>query len=178
MHLPLPSRKASLVVVGLLLVVALAVALPWLSPKRGVERSSRALAEALVEKDKEALAALLADNYSDGFGFDRAQAITAAFTFREHFVICTVTYEEPQLTLAADDRAAIIRALVRLDGQGSPVAQAAIQSSKNTATPTSFRWRRDSWKPWDWKLVSIDNPDAVRAMSRFQREAGAAGLGL
>lgn len=178
MNLPLPSRKVSLVVGGILLVIALAVALPWLSPKRGVERSAKALVGALADNDKDALAALLAADYADGFGMDRAQALVAAGEFRKHFVVCTITCEDPQLTLAGDSRAAITRALVRLGGQGSPVAQAAIQASVNTATPTSFRWRRESWKPWDWKLVSIDNPDAVRAMGRFQREAGAVGLGL
>jgi len=25
--------------------------------------------------------------------------------------------------------------------------------------PFSFTWRQVSWKPWDWKLVRVDQPE-------------------
>jgi hypothetical protein len=26
-------------------------------------------------------------------------------------------------------------------------------------TPFELRWRHESWKPWDWKLVEVHNPE-------------------
>lgn len=173
----LPSRRAVLIALGLLAVLALVLGLPWLSPSRGVERAWRGVVSAIEDKDQEALAAYLSDNYRDGFGLDRAGALELAATIRGHFAVCTIRREQPELVMdATTRRAATTRALIRLGGQGSPVAQGAIQASQASQTPTEFRWRRASWKPWDWKLISVENPDAARGLARFQREAASFGL--
>jgi hypothetical protein len=172
----LPSRRVFLIALGVLVFVGLLLGLPWLSPARGVERSWRDLVAAIEDNDREALASLMAENYRDGFGSDREEALLLAATIRGHFVVCSIRRESSELVMDPGKRAALARALIRIDGQGSPVAQAAIRASQASETPTEFRWRRASWKPWDWKLVSVENVDAARGLTRFRREAAALGI--
>lgn len=174
----LPSRKTLLLAAGALLILALLLGLPWLSPSRGVERAWKHLVEAIEQNDREALSGALGADYRDGFGLDRDGALQLAATLRGQFIVCTIRRERPELVMDANKRAAITRALIRLDGHGTPVATAAIQASQAGQTPTVFRWRRNSWKPWDWRLVSVENADAARGISRLQREAAQLGVSM
>lgn len=176
MYLVLPSRRTGFIVVGVLLALALWFGLPFLSPGKGVIRSWDAVLRAVEDHDAEALGRLLGADYTDGFGLDRAAAIELAGRIHAHFVVCTLRRERSELILDPSGKSAVTRALVRLGGQGSPVAQGAMRASQTSETPTAFRWRRNSWKPWDWRLVAVDNPDAARALARFQREAGQLGF--
>ncbi len=166
-----------------LLWISLAVALPllwfglpWLSTERGVERAWDNVIEAVADRDFETLGEYMREDYRDGFGLGRAEALETLRTVRSHFIVCTVARERAELVLDPNGQSATTRAVIRLGGQGSAVAQAAIQASTTTSTPTTFRWRRNSWKPWDWRLVSIENPDAVRALNAFQRQASSMGF--
>ncbi len=170
------SRRVLLVVLGALLALGLLLGLPWLSPARGVERAWRGVVSAIEENDREELASYLSENYKDGFGLDRQGALRLATTVRGQFVVCTLRRERPELVMDVNKKAAVTRALIRLGGQGSPLAAAAIQASQASQTPTEFRWRRASWKPWDWRLVSVENADAARGIARFEREAASFGL--
>lgn len=173
----LPSRRVLLVALGLLLILALVLGLPWLSPQRGVERAWRNFITAIEDNDAETLGAYLADNYKDGFGHDREAALRLFGTVRKQFFTCSIRRERPEIVLdPINERAALTRAVIRLAGQGTPIAQAAIQASQASDTPTVFRWRRGSWKPWDWQLVSVENADAARGIARFEREAASLGL--
>ncbi len=172
----LPSRPLVLTVLGCLLVAALALGLPWLSSESGVERAWAGLARAIEKNDRERLTAYLAEDYNDAFGLDRAQAVELVASIRGQFIVCTIQRESPSRDLSQDKRAAVTRALIRVGGHGSPVASAVVQTSQSTQTPTEFRWRRDTWKPWDWRLVSVDNAEAARAITRFQRDAAQIGL--
>ena len=176
MNLSLPSRRVLLTIGGLLLALALWLALPFLSASRGVERAWDDFLSALEDNDMTELGRLLGDDYADGFGLDRAECLKLAASIRGQFVVCTVRREQSELVLDPSNKSAVTRGFIRLGGQGSPAAQAAIQASTSSQTPTAFRWRRNSWKPWDWRLVSIDNADAARALARFQRDLGALGL--
>ncbi len=172
----LPSRPLVLTVLGCLLVAALALGLPRLSPERGVERAWAGLVRAIEKNDRERLTAYLTEDYKDAFGLGREQAVELVASVRGQFVVCTIRRERPMRELRDDKRAAVTRALIRVEGQGSPVAAAVVQTAQSTQTPTEFRWRRDTWKPWDWRLVSVDNPEAARAIARYQREAAQFGL--
>ena len=176
MFIRLPDRRVLFVAGGAVFALALWLALPFFSPARGVERSWDALLDALADNDLERFGSFLGEDYADGFGFDRAEALKLASEVRRHFVICTIRRERSELVLDPLKKSAVTRGLIRLGGQGSPVAQGAIQASQSTDTPTAFRWRRNSWKPWDWRLTSIDNPDAARAIARFQRQADQLGF--
>jgi hypothetical protein len=152
------------------------VGLPWLSPTKGVERAWKHALTALEDNDLETFRSYLDTDYHDGFGLDREGAVALARTVRGQFILCTITREQPELVLDPGSQRALSRAVIRLGGQGSPVATAAIQASAASNNPTIFRWRRGSWKPWDWHLVALDNAEAAKAISQLQRELPSTGL--
>lgn len=176
MNFTAPSRRTVLIAGGLLLIVALLVGVPWLSPTRGVQRAWDGVVAAIEDNDMEALGAYLGNDYKDGFDLDREGALGLAKQVRQQFMVCTIRRENAELSMDPSDKSAVTRALIRLGGHGTPVAQNAIAASAASQTATSFRWRRNSWKPWDWRLVSVDNADASRALSNFQRQASQMGL--
>jgi hypothetical protein len=51
------------------------------------------------------------------------------------------------------------RARITLKGRGGPFADMAMGRLDELKQPFSFTWRQRSWKPWDWKLVRIDQPE-------------------
>ena len=175
MTIPRPSRSTLLVAGVVVLVAALLVGLSYLSPQRGLRRAWGQLATAIEKNDMDALGALLGDDYQDGFGQDRAAALETFALVRRQFMACSVSYDQPQLTLDVGEQSAVSRALVRLAGTGGPGAKAVIDASQYNQDPVSFRWRRDG-KPWQWRLVSIDHPEAARALARLKREAASLGL--
>ena len=175
--MPFPGGRPALLTVGALaLVLALIVGLPWLSPARGVERSFDRLLEAIADKDAAVLEQLFGPDYAPSLGHDRAETLRLAAEIRGQFATCSIRREQSELVLDPSKESATTRALVRFRGQGGPVARAVVEASSATTTPAVFRWRRNSWKPWDWRLVGIDHPEAARALARFERQAAALGL--
>ncbi|NDC75189.1 hypothetical protein EBZ70_07885 [bacterium] len=174
--MPLPARPVLLTLGALGVLVTLIIALPWLSPARGVERSFDHLLEAIEDNDAAKLERLFGADYGPSLGHDRAATLRLAAEIRGQFATCTVCREQSELSLDPSKQSATTRALIRFRGQGSSVARAIVEVSAATPTPAVFKWRRNSWKPWDWRLVGIDHPDAARALARFERQAAALGL--
>lgn len=176
MTFPSLTRPVVLTFGALALILALVLTLPFLSPQRGVERTWDHVLDAIADKDIAALDSLLGPDFSGGFGLDRAATLRMAGEIRGQFAVCNIRRERSEVVLDPSGKSATTRALVRLTGQGSPAAQAAIRASAATQVPTTFRWRRNSWKPWDWRLVAMENTEAARALELFQRQASAIGL--
>lgn len=175
MHIPLPSRQVFLVIGVVALVAAVLFGLSWRSPERGVRRAWDKLATAIEKNDQEALGRLFGDDYRDGFGQDKTAALETFTLVRRQFIACSVSYSQSELVLDASEQSATTRALVRISGTGGPGAKAVIDASQYNQQPVAFRWRRDG-KPWEWRLVSIDHPEAARAIARLKREAASIGL--
>jgi hypothetical protein len=175
MTIPIPSRSTFIVAGVVVLVAAVLFGFSYLSPERGVRRAWGQLATAIEKNDTDALGRLLGDDYRDGFGQDRAAALETFALVRRQFIACSVGYDQSELILDANEQSAVTRALVRLSGSGGPGAKAVIDASQYNQQPVAFRWRRDG-KPWEWRLVSIDHPEAARALARLKREAGLLGL--
>lgn len=168
------------VVVAVGVVAAVAWGLPYLSPTKGVERQWARVIKAVEKKDEGRLRAILAEDYVDDWGSNREEAVKLALGVFQHFVTLTITREQPTLVMESKSKATTgARVVVR--GQGSPVAQMVVQGSEGMTAPTRFRWRRESWRPWDWRLTGLENEDIRANLPRFRRmmdQAGAAGVTL
>lgn len=172
------SRKIVLVVAALVVALIVFLSLPWFSPSRGVDRAWRGVISAIEDNDMTRLGELMGEDYHDGFGLDRAAALKLAGDVRRHFVVCNIRREKAEVVMDPSEKSAVTRALVRLGGNGSNIAQNAIAASQGSQTPTEFRWRRNSWKPWDWRLVAVHNADAAKGINQLQRQAAQMGLTL
>lgn len=156
--------------------MALVFALPWLSPARGVERSFDHLLEAIEDNDAAKLERLFGVDYAPSLGHDRAGTLRLVTEIRSQFATCSVRREQSEFILDPSKQSATTRALIRLRGQGGPIARALVEASAATSSPAVFNWRRNSWKPWDWRLVSIEHPEAERGLARLERQATVLGL--
>jgi hypothetical protein len=167
-------KRSHLVGAGVVvLLFALTIGLPWLSPARGVDRAWHTLLDDIEGNEIEDVAAAIDADYADAWGMKREDVVKVLGTMRRQFLTCSITRDAGrERTMSADKRRATIRAVVRVDGTGSPVAQMIVQASQEGEVRTTFEWVRRSGKPWDWTLVRIDNPQATAGVRRLQREIG------
>ena len=58
-----------------------------------------------------------------------------------------------------DDGTGTTRARLILAGRGSPLAEYAVERVARLTQPFTFTWRQRSWKPWDWVLTKMEQPE-------------------
>ncbi|MEY2519758.1 MAG: hypothetical protein QOF24_1517 [Verrucomicrobiota bacterium] len=140
------------------LVVALIVGIYFVrlwQPDRQVTLHAAHLLSHIENKDWTAVSDAIADDYQDRWGNDRALVLER---LREVFRAM------PSARIAAGDPAVQAES-----GKGNWVAKvtitgtgefAAVIEERVNALPAPFEmeWRRRSAKPWDWKLVRVENP--------------------
>lgn len=126
-------------------------------PEKQVQRHQRQLLSALEDRDWDDVNELLAENYSDRWGHDKAFVQSrAAQVFRQFFAV-QITGEITALDLSGDTGE--VRTSLRVQGRGGPLAEYAIMRANALTSPWTFRWRKQSWKPWDWVLEYVDQPE-------------------
>ncbi len=47
---------------------------------------------------------------------------------------------------------------MQIAGSGSEFAPEIVERVNSLTEPFVLHWRRESWRPWDWKLVRVSNP--------------------
>ena len=111
----------------------------------------------IEERDWAGAGKFLAANYRDDWGNDRALMITRLRLGLRLFDRLTITAKEARITLQAS--AVTWSGQIQVAGSGSEMAPAAIEEINRLTTPFEFRWEKQSWKPWDWKLAKITNSE-------------------
>lgn len=97
----------------------------------------------------------VAPDYHDDWGDDRAQLLTRLRLMTRAFSALTITASEAQTQV--NGRNGTWRARISLAGNGEAAAEITGRVNRLT-TPFVLRWRRGSWKPWDWQLLGVSNP--------------------
>jgi hypothetical protein len=143
---------------GAILLVALIITGLWLwQPARQVRRHNENLFAAVESKDWKELSKLMAADYSDRWGHDKATIIERSRMVFAQFIAMEVKAIDPEVEEANGQ--GTVRARVTLSGSGGPLAELAIQKAAALKQPFVFEWRQASWKPWDWVLVRVDQPE-------------------
>lgn len=99
---------------------------------------------------------LVADNYSDRWGFDREDAVVAIVDVGSQFLALVVT-EEDKTTVIDGDEATVTAKLTFGGNPVGPAGQEAVKRLNRLKEPFVFRWRKESFLPASWRLVSIEN---------------------
>jgi hypothetical protein len=157
-------RRHLLVVVAAGVLACFTVCLWLWQPERQVRRHTEALLEACEDRDWEELRALLADDYSDRWGHDKAEAADRARQVFAQFLFLKL--EARELEVEEAEATGLARAHLVLQGRGGPLAEMAIQRLAELRQPFVFRWQQRSWKPWDWQLVQVEQAE-LRIESGF-----------
>ena len=129
----------------------------WLQPERQIPRAQARFLSAIEGRDFDAMAALLAPDYRDRWRHDKATVVARC---REVFgQFATLTIEREKRGLRADGDRWLLSEKIRLKGLGGQYAMAAREAVNALREPFVTEWRRRSWKPWDWELKSVAQPE-------------------
>ena len=132
----------------------------WLGQLWQAERQVRLHSEHFLQQIEKrnwsAAADFVAADYHDDWGHDRKEMVARLRIVLRFFSSLTIDAGTPQVS--ADTPAGWWSAKVRLEGGGSEYAPEIVQRVNQLSEPFVLRWRRQSWLPWDWKLVRVSNP--------------------
>jgi hypothetical protein len=125
-------------------------------PERQVELHSIHLVASIENKDWEEVSDFLADEYQDQWGHDRAVVLSKLRAVVGYTRNLRVELQHVLLRASGDDGEWRARAQVEADDNE---VSAWIKARVNKLDqPFTLKWRKQSWKPWDWKLVHVSNP--------------------
>ena len=129
----------------------------WCQPERQIPRAQARLLSSVEKRDFDAMAAMLAADYRDRWQQDRATVIGRSREVFGQFVMLTIG-REPR-GLRDESGSWFLAENVTLSGLGGPLAMAAQDSVNALRAPFVMEWRQRSWKPWDWELKSVAQPE-------------------
>lgn len=143
-----------LVAAGLVLVVWCL----WLwQPSRQLRRHTEKLLAAVEDQNWRKMADIMANDYSDRWGHDKATVGEHTRQVFAQFFVLTV--QGTDLEVEEADAVGTVRVQIAIKGRGGPLADIVIARVAELKEPFAFTWRQGSWKPWDWKLIRVDQPE-------------------
>jgi len=138
-------------------LLALALFLLWLwKPERQVRLHTSHFLKNVERRNWDSARKFLAEDYTDRWDHTAESAMVDAREAFRQFLFLTVENRTDSCEMAGDRATA--RTVVKVSGNGGPVAQLVMERVNTLSGPFTFDWRKASWKPWDWQLVRVDHP--------------------
>ena len=125
----------------------------FLSPTRQLLSSQERFLAAVSSKNAEAVSGMLDPDYSDQWGFQPADWPGLLQDLRVVSPVLDIKTDEP----VGDAGTGVVETALRVLSEGPAASRLGIPAIKTK--PTRFIWRRSSWMPWSWRLLSIQNPE-------------------
>ena len=129
----------------------------WTRPERQVRRAQSRLLSTLESRDYPALARLLAEDYRDAWEHDKANVLRRVPQVMDQFLMLDI--EGPIQSAEPEGERWIVRQKITVAGFGGALGMMARDEVNRLREPFTMRWRNRSWKPWDWELTSIEQPE-------------------
>ena len=141
---------------GLALAVCVGLYLIWLwRPGRQVQRHTENFFHAIEDKNWDAAADFIGNDYQDQWGDDRARVLER---MREGFRWvrgARIIVSNPSVQNEA--RRAVWVGKIVLYSSDDDVMELLEQRVNKLPRPFELEWHRLSGKPWDWKLLRVSN---------------------
>ena len=99
---------------------------------------------------------LIADDYSDRWGFNKKSLIESGSSVFRHFRWLEIKREGE--TWSRSEGSATVTVILDLKGEGTQLATIAKDTAAEATAPFVFTWKKTGPMPWHWKLSSIDQP--------------------
>ena len=137
-------------------VLLIALFLMWLwQPGHQIRKHTDNLLTAVAGKDWARFADFLSDDYRDQWNNDRAQALEKTREVFRYLRDVHITEITPGVRV--DDRTGYWNGRILIDGDSTEIMAMIKERINNLSAPFELEWRRQSAKPWDWKLVAVRN---------------------
>lgn len=141
---------------GLLVAFGLGLYLFQLwQPERQLRLHSAHLLEALEQSDWEDAKSFIAETYQDQWGHDRALALSRLREVLQYTRELQIDAQETGFGLSAEEGTWSAR--IRIEAEPNEVTIYLKERVNVVEEPFELSWRRQSWKPWDWKLTRVSN---------------------
>lgn len=137
------------------------------TPAQQIERAQRNFFTAVEKRQWEKVKATLKDGYMDELGFDKETGLAAAQQAFSGFFTLEIQWQTTKILgtnnkVNAEKETApaalgFIHTTLRLEGNGTVVAQAVRSRVNGLKSPWIFHWHKTGRWPWDWRLVQIHN---------------------
>jgi hypothetical protein len=129
----------------------------WCQPERQIRRAQARLLAAAESGDFDSLAELVAEDYRDGWGHDKAFVLRASKQVFPHFVLLDINRDDRGLDQAGAQW--VLREKLTMTGLGDGIAIAVRDRVNNLQQPFTTTWRKTGSMPWNWELTSIEQPE-------------------
>jgi hypothetical protein len=141
---------------GLLVVVifGLCLAALW-RPERQVRLHSAHLLSQIEKKDWRAVAEFIGNDYQDRWGGDRGLLLERMREVFRFLPNARIEARDPQVR--TENLKGYWKAKVTINGDTGEFAALIQERVNSLSAPFELEWRRQSSKPWDWKLVCVRN---------------------
>ena len=141
---------------GLAAAILFALFLVWLwRPEHQIRKHTDNLLHAVAHKDWARFGDFLAEDYRDQWNNDRAAAMERTREVFRYVRNVRITQIVPNVRIA--ERTAYWQGQIVIDGDSNEVMAIIKARINNLGAPFELEWRRQSAKPWDWKLVAVQN---------------------
>lgn len=101
---------------------------------------------------------LLSASYQDAWGQDKATALRNATEMGRHFLVLEILGTGAVSTRGAQGT---WQGRLTFRGRGTAVGEMIFSRVESLQDDFVFAWRKENWKPWSWKLVSVTQPEIV-----------------
>ncbi|MGI8956803.1 MAG: hypothetical protein ACR2II_07805 [Chthoniobacterales bacterium] len=145
-------------------ILGLWLAQLWQADKQVRLHSEHFLAQ-IAARDWSGAGDFISADYHDDWGHDRNEILNRLHLVLRFFTSLTINPANPQVS--ANPPAGWWSAKVQIAGSGSEFAPEIVDRVNGVTEPFVLHWRRESWRPWDWKLVRVSNPGLDIPNSRF-----------
>jgi hypothetical protein len=143
--------------VGLSIALLLGIFLLWLwQPERQVRRHTEHLFHAVEQKSWTGVAEFIAADFSDQWGDDRGRLLERTREVLRY--VRGMRIDAPNALVRTEYRRAFWVGKITIAGDEGEITAAIRERVNSLTTPFELEWRRISAKPWDWKLVRVNNP--------------------
>lgn len=105
---------------------------------------------------------LMTPDYKDQWGQPREQALGCMKQLLGAFFIFNI--DTKFLEVSVDGKTAKAAAIFKISGNGAGVSQMVVDTVNHLKQPFVFVWKKEGWKPGDWKLATIEQPELEGAL--------------
>jgi hypothetical protein len=109
----------------------------------------------IEEGDNSAWNTLLYESYEDQWGFSKSNAMVAMQDVRSQFIGLNIIWQpESEVVDSGDGKLA---GEMKFEATGFFATDLITSKLNGIDAPWVFEWKKESWLPWSWKLVRIEN---------------------
>jgi hypothetical protein len=139
-------------------VVAVAICLFLLrlwQPEQQVRKHSDHLLKAIADKNWTKFGTLLSEDYHDQWNNNRASVLERTHELFRYLRGVRIDAIAPRIQVESGK--GYWRAIIRVDGEENELINELKTRLNIIETPFELEWHHNSYKPWDWKLVAVQN---------------------